>query len=1006
MTFANPAFQITRQSVVGMEGEWVKMFDPPTASPPTPELVAPTNPVPEVMAAAGFQLLPAPLHTVHRHLMRTNIIPTWDGVKALRFFVIGDDDSLDPGVSGGAYPGPTIRIPRGAIFHGRSVGAGPPPHTIHWHGLEPTPINDGVGHCSMEIGDYTYQFQPNFIGTYFYHCHRNTVQHFEFGLFGAFLVEPPDAYFASIASTNANGSVVLNPAIPIGACRDGKFRTAANLAKFPQFPGFNSNPLTAPDPLGQFATDPHAMTVPYDVEALWVPDDRDSIWSDLAPNARTTFPRMGATPGVDDNFQENPGVNGFFAFNQFNSDYFFITGLPVPAPLRGTGTIQAGVSIPPALNSGKSGTQVSVNARVGQTILVRCLDAAYNDASFTFPVDVVVIAFDGRALGVPPATQYSEAFLVRGKDPVNPAGTPIHVSVARRFDMLIRPTQPINDFATVDFLDTRQGDNSSGGARITARIPFVITEALAGAVFTISGFVFDEAGAPVSGVTMTLTGAASQTTVTNAAGAFTLAGLLNGNYTITPSFVGTTFTQPERTLSINGADVTAQDFVVQSTFAISGVVASQSGAPLSGVVMNLTGPTSKTITTDNTGNYSLTGLPNGDYTLAPSLAGFVFTPASANVTINLANVTGRNFAAAPSPLFGISGAVTGPGGAPLAGVTITLTGPANRTLVTDGSGNYSVSGLADGNYVVTPSLAGFAFSPPSTSISLSGSNITGRDFAAARITISGTVTGQVGEPLAGVAMSLAGPTNRTALTDASGNYSMTGLANGNYTLTPSLAGFDFTPASLSLSVSGASLTGRNFTAATSPLFGISGAVIDLAGANIAGVTMALTGAANRTVVTDASGNYNMTGLASGNYTVTPSLAGFTFTPPSANLAISGATVPGVNFVASQPNIIFSLSGRVTNQSGGPLGGVTIALTGAASGSVLTDAAGNYSLAGLPNGTYTLRPSLVGIPFTPASMEVALSGTNLTGMNFVGTLPGLGFRQEIFLPLIVKGPVEF
>jgi hypothetical protein len=413
--------------VVGNENEFVKMFDPPTASPATPELLLPTNPVPEFM----LQQLPRTLnsvvapHTIQRTLFTRPSLTMFDGVVINNNLFIKDAGGV--GAAGiGSFPAPTTRVPRGVIFHGDASGA-PSPHTIHWHGIEPTPLNDGVGHCSMEFGGYTYQWQPNFIGSYFYHCHRNTVMHFEFGLYGFLIIEPPDAYTKIVPHTG-----VLAPGDFQPTAGGYPRRTAANLAKFPQF-DWNGSPLTAPDPLGVFPTDPHAMTVQYDVEALWVIDDIDSNWrNNFGGDPFVTFPIHGSVPGVNDNFRAHAGT--FFAFNNYNPDYFVCTGANFVGPVGGAGNApldSAALTVPPELNSGVSGMQIAVNAKKNQTILIRALCAAYMPITITFPVDVVIIAFDGRALGVPPWNQYNEPFTLR-------AGTPYELSTARRFDALIR----------------------------------------------------------------------------------------------------------------------------------------------------------------------------------------------------------------------------------------------------------------------------------------------------------------------------------------------------------------------------------------------------------------------------------------------------------------------------------------------------------------------------------------------------------------------------------------
>ncbi|WP_291186956.1 pre-peptidase C-terminal domain-containing protein [Dokdonella sp.] len=98
---------------------------------------------------------------------------------------------------------------------------------------------------------------------------------------------------------------------------------------------------------------------------------------------------------------------------------------------------------------------------------------------------------------------------------------------------------------------------------------------------------------------------------------------------------------------------------------------------------------------------------------------------------------------------------------------------------------------------------------------------------------------------------------------------------------------------------------------------VSGTVTTSAGVGISGVTVG-TGASSTT--TNSSGAYTLGGLANGSYTLTPSLSGYTFSPASRSVTVSGANVSGADFTGTPPatnvppvaNFSFTTSGLTAN----------------------------------------------------------------------------------------------
>lgn len=156
-------------------------------------------------------------------------------------------------------------------------------------------------------------------------------------------------------------------------------------------------------------------------------------------------------------------------------------------------------------------------------------------------------------------------------------------------------------------------------------------------LFSISGTITGDIRA---GVSLKLSNGLSVTS--NFEGEYSFSNVNNGFYTITPSLDGYTFVPVDRQVTVAEEDVVGVDFVVNQVdkYRLSGTI---SGEIQEGVSIHIAGI--DTQTTNQDGEYQFSNLPPGDYTVYPTLAGYIFQPTSQKTTIEDNDISGIDFIA-------------------------------------------------------------------------------------------------------------------------------------------------------------------------------------------------------------------------------------------------------------------------------------------------------------------------------------------------------------------------
>jgi hypothetical protein len=578
-------------------------------------------------------------------------------------------------------------------------------------------------------------------------------------------------------------------------------------------------------------------------------------------------------------------------------------------------------------------------------------------------------------------------------------------------------------------------------------------------VGTISGTVTIE-GTAASGITATLSSGA--TTTTGSGGSFAFSGVEEGTYTVTISGFpeDATFAQVTQsaTIASDGQNVQLNfageyirsSAVVGSVVAADAMMSGGDGQPetLAGVTVTLGGEhaVGETMETDVNGGFAFTGLRAGTYTVTISdfPEDVSFEEVSLEISVEVGEVGQADFTGHFIRTSAVEGQVIIEGEG-LAGVTVTLSGgPADEsyTTMTDADGLYRFEDLRPGSYTVSISdfdTRDYEFAATSQDVSVDLDETGTVSFTGVLLRTSG-IAGRVsveGTGLGDITVTLAGADDRTAMTDAGGQYSFAGLAAGEYTVSIAVDSdaYVFEPMSSDVTLADDQSAIVNFEGLHARTASVSGmAFIDEATKNDmfdegehalahAEIQVALVGPGvneQRLGATDATGAFSFTDLRAGPYQlvvlinadVAAALAakdvayGGPGTGYEIALGVGEAASQAVPFDITHTTVNFTVSLRHGDDDGAALPGASVTLYADAAGetrvgggetgddgSVAIKVAragtsGNTVHAGVAAEGYDVADGMTAVSWDPQVFATAAGNSNdIVNLNVDATVSG-------------------
>ncbi len=230
----------------------------------------------------------------------------------------------------------------------------------------------------------------------------------------------------------------------------------------------------------------------------------------------------------------------------------------------------------------------------------------------------------------------------------------------------------------------------------------------------LQGVVTDiDTGAPVSGASISITGAPTATVQTDTSGAYRVVvapGIVTLNVTASgyQAIAATATLTANQTINFSPALVPTNGTNTTDTVDISGTVVDfESGAPLVGAYVLISGSTTHQAITDTNGKFSSTGIAAGQLSIQITAAGYKDTVLTAVIVPGNKVELGTIYMM-PTELSAtttLTGTVTDNAtGSPISGASISVDG---ASVTTDTNGQYELAGITQTNFSVFVSATGY-----------------------------------------------------------------------------------------------------------------------------------------------------------------------------------------------------------------------------------------------------------------------------------------------------------